>query len=65
MHHEPDAFDLGRDLLEQFQPLSAHRRRIPIGEPSEIAVGARVVADKAGTDRITNKYENNWYSADF
>src|SRR5215475_8638007 len=44
---------------------SADRRRVPIGEPCEVAVGTRIVADKTGTDRIANKYENYWYGADF
>ncbi len=65
MHHEADAFDLGRGLLEQLQPFPTHRRRVPIGEPRQVAVGTRIVADKTGTDGIANKYENNWYGADF
>src|SRR5262249_46069236 len=65
MQHEPDAFDLGRDLFEQLKPFSAHSWRVPIGEPREVAVGPRIVADKTGTDRIANKYKNDWCGADF
>src|SRR5262249_8766975 len=51
--HEPDAFDLGRDLLEQLQPFSAHRH-VPVCEPREVAVGTGLVVDKTRTDRIAD-----------
>src|SRR5262245_3604488 len=64
MHHDPDAFDFGRDLLEKPNPFSGNRT-LPIGESCEVAVGTRFVANKTGTDRIADAYENNRYSADF
>jgi hypothetical protein len=64
MHHKPDAFDFGRDLLEERQPFSANRT-LPIGKPREVAVGTRFVADKTGTNRIADAYENNRYGANF
>src|SRR5262245_20755429 len=64
MHQEPTAFNLRRDLLQQYQPFSAHRR-LPVGEPRVVAVWVRFVADKTGTDWIADTYENNRYSSDF
>src|SRR5262245_5225885 len=64
IHHDPDAFDLGRDLLEEPKPFSGNRT-LPIGEPREVGVGTRFVANKTGLDRIADAYENNRYSADF
>ena len=62
MHQDPDTFDLGRDRFEQLQPLFAQRRP-PIGEPREVAGGARFVTYKTRTDRIADTYENNRYGA--
>ena len=53
MHHVPDALNRRHDLLEKLQPFSAHRA-LPIGEPREVGVGTRLVADKTGTNRISN-----------
>src|SRR5262249_57477013 len=64
MHQDPDAFDLGSDLFEQPQPFF-DQRRLPIGEPGDVAGGARFVIDKTGTDWITDTYENIRYGADF
>jgi hypothetical protein len=39
--------------------------QFPIGEAGEVAVGARIGPDKAGTDRIADIDENNWCGVHF
>src|SRR6516225_3848814 len=63
-HHEPDAFDIGRNLLKKLQPFSADRT-VPVGESCEVAIGTRFVVNITGADRIPHAYENNRCGADF
>src|SRR5262249_32144665 len=65
MHHESGSVDFRRDLFEQFQPFSTHRRGIPIGETPDVAVGASLGPDKTGTDWIADIHENNWRGVHF
>src|SRR6516162_3474385 len=57
-HHEPDAFDIGRNLLKKLQPFSADRT-VPVGESCEVAIGTRFVVNITGADRIPHAYENS------
>src|SRR6516165_7759403 len=58
LHHEPDAFDIGRNLLKKLQPFSADRT-VPVGESGEVAVGTRFVVNITRADRIPHAYENS------
>jgi hypothetical protein len=49
----------GRNLLEQFHPLSAHAV-FEIREPGGIASRPRQAFDQAGTDRVGNIHEHDW-----
>src|SRR6516165_10430914 len=64
LHHEPDAFDIGRNLLKKLQPFSADRT-VPVGKSCEVAIGTRFVVNVTGADRIAHAYENNRYGVDF
>src|SRR5262249_35104667 len=64
LHHEPDAFNIGRNLLKKLQPFSANRA-VPVGEACEVTIRARFVVNVTAADRIAHAYENNRCGADF
>jgi hypothetical protein len=57
-----DPRKLRRDLLEQLQPFSQHRRVVG-AEPRDVAAGSREALNKAQPDAIDHEYEDDRYRA--
>ena len=57
-----DPRDTWRDLLEQLEPFS-HHRRVNGAEPGDVAAGPREALNKAQPDGIAHEYENDRYRA--
>jgi hypothetical protein len=62
VEHHGDMRDMGRDLLEQFKPLSSNRG-LEICEASNIAPGIRKAGNETTAHRIRDAYEHDWNGA--
>ena len=60
MEDEPDAADVGCNLLEYLQPLSANGR-LENGKTGEVPAGMRKTHGEAFSDWISDDHKNNWY----
>jgi hypothetical protein len=59
VEEERDALDGRGDLLERFQPFSAHRE-FEIEESGDVAARPRHTGDEAAAERINDVHEQDW-----
>ena len=58
VEQEGDAADVRRDLLEEFEPLTRHRR-LGKSETRDVTTWSRKARDEAAANRVRNDREND------